>query len=505
MPFTLFWTKTTGRGTLMNIRRVRQENQLLINLVFRLLPVQALIVAMGSINSLVDGVAAARSISPAMIGVIGLYYSLLRILEAVSAVLLGGSAVLCGRYMGRGKIDKTTGIFSLNLSMAFICGAVVTILSLAVPSHMADWLGADQTLKNGLIPYIQWYAIGILPMLLGQQLVIPYIQWYAIGILPMLLGQQLASFLQLEHQGKRYYAGITAMILTNIGLDILLVVFLKMDFMGLALATSISNWVYFLILVTYYFSREAQLSFHFSSILWSDFTTLVMIGFPGALLVFCLAARSLVINRVLLVYSGNEGLAAMTVFNMISGLLLALPLGAGAVVRMLTSVNVGEEDKESVILLIRIMYTYVLAATVAVGLAVFLLSRQLAGLFFADPASEVFSITKQFFSIYSVCIPLVLACAVSSNYFQAIGHIWFVNVLSVFDGFLAMVIPALLLAPVLGATGVWLSILIGIVITALLSPIYSILRCKSVPASLSEWLDWTWCTCGDGKRLSSTA
>ena len=29
----------------MNIRRVRQENQLLINLVFRLLPVQALIVA----------------------------------------------------------------------------------------------------------------------------------------------------------------------------------------------------------------------------------------------------------------------------------------------------------------------------------------------------------------------------------------------------------------------------------------------------------------------------
>ncbi|MDO5485589.1 MAG: hypothetical protein Q4F51_04660, partial [Sarcina sp.] len=115
----------------MNIRRVRQENQLLINLVFRLLPVQALIVAMGSINSLVDGVAAARSISPAMIGVIGLYYSLLRILEAVSAVLLGGSAVLCGRYMGRGKIDKTTGIFSLNLSMAFICGAVVTILSLA--------------------------------------------------------------------------------------------------------------------------------------------------------------------------------------------------------------------------------------------------------------------------------------------------------------------------------------------------------------------------------------
>lgn len=34
----------------MKIRKDRQENQLLINLVFRLLPVQAMIVAMGSIN-----------------------------------------------------------------------------------------------------------------------------------------------------------------------------------------------------------------------------------------------------------------------------------------------------------------------------------------------------------------------------------------------------------------------------------------------------------------------
>lgn len=67
-----------------------------------------------------------------------------------------------------------------------------------------------------------------------------------------------------------------------------------------------------------------------------------------------------------------------------------------------------------------------------------------------------------------------------------------------------MVIPALLLAPVLGATGVWLSILIGIVITALLSPIYSILRCKSVPASLSEWLLIPQVFPENGKRFAVT-
>ena len=166
-----------------------------------------------------------------MVGVVGLYYSLLRIMEAINAVLLGGSSVLCGRYMGSGRVDRTSGVFSLNLFIAFVCGAAVTVLSLAFPSQLADLLGADRLLRDALITYIRWYAIGVVPLLLGPK---------------------LASFLQLEHQGRRCYIGIAAMILTNVTLDILFVAVWNLDVMGLALATSISNWVYFLILVTYY-------------------------------------------------------------------------------------------------------------------------------------------------------------------------------------------------------------------------------------------------------------
>ena len=44
----------------MKHRAGRQENRLLLHLVFSLLPVQVLVVAMGSVNSLVDGVVASR-------------------------------------------------------------------------------------------------------------------------------------------------------------------------------------------------------------------------------------------------------------------------------------------------------------------------------------------------------------------------------------------------------------------------------------------------------------
>lgn len=77
---------------------------MLRRLFFKLLPVQAAIIAMGGINSIVDGVAAARFISPDTVGVVGLYYSMLRILEATGSILLGGTAVFSGKYLGSGKL-----------------------------------------------------------------------------------------------------------------------------------------------------------------------------------------------------------------------------------------------------------------------------------------------------------------------------------------------------------------------------------------------------------------
>ena len=154
---------------------------------------------------------------------------------------------------------------------------------------------------------------------------------------------------------KRCYIGIAAMILTNVVLDLVLVSFLHMGVFGLALATALANWVYFLILVQYYLTGKAQLAFTAS------------------------------------------------------------------------------------------------AACI----------RQLKDLLLT-----------------------VLICQAATSYFQAIGRMAYVNILSVFDGFLAMVIPAALLAPLMGAYGVWAAIPIGIAATILLSLLYCVYSLKRWPRSL---------------------
>ena len=91
-----------------------------------MLPIQVLLVAMGAINSIVDGAVAGRFISAETVGVIGLFYTMVQVISAVNSVLLGGTAVLCGRYMGRGEMQKTRGVFSLNLTVSLLIGLLLT-------------------------------------------------------------------------------------------------------------------------------------------------------------------------------------------------------------------------------------------------------------------------------------------------------------------------------------------------------------------------------------------
>ena len=443
----------------------KKRDNLLEKLFFTMLPVQILIFAMGSVNSIVDGVIAGRYIDASAVGVVGLYYSMVNVLSAVGSVLLGGTAVLCSRYMGRGEQEKTEGLFSLNITLTLAIGMLLTAISFAFPDQLAVLFGANSALKEDLVTYIRGYAIGIIPMLLSQQ---------------------LAAFLQLERQSKRGYAGVTGMIISNVVLDIILVAVRGMGIWGLALATSLSNITYFLILVPYYYMGKSQINYHIRKILWQDTMPLINIDSPGALLVFCLAIRGMVINRVLLAYAGNDGLSAMSALSMVNGFFIAYCLGNGAIIRMLVSVFVGEEDRESIRQVVRIVMTKGIILSCIVTAVILALSSTLSGVFFPDRSSNVYSLTLQLFVVYGLCIPLILICQVFTNYLQAMGHSAFVNFQSIFDGFFSMVIPSLLLAPRIGAMGVWLANPIGIVLTILTVPVYCVIFWKRMPRTVDE-------------------
>ena len=161
---------------------------------------------------------------------------------------------------------------------------------------------------------------------------------------------------------------------------------------------------------------------------------------------------------------------------------------AAALVRMLASVFIGEENRESVLSLIWIVFSWIMLLVLCLTAVVVLLAPKLAMVFFRDTGSEVYRLSRQLFTIYGYCIPATLVCLTYSGYFQAAGHRLFGNLISVTDGFASMVIPAVLLAPWLGALGVWLSFPIGLAITLGVCMLYAVIRNRRWPRKLDEWL-----------------
>ena len=93
-------------------------------LFFKLLPVQIILIAMGSINSIIDGTIAGHYIDEKTVGVIGLFYAVIIIISAISSIILSGGAVLSGNYIGTKKATFTIGRRNVASAKASVANAV---------------------------------------------------------------------------------------------------------------------------------------------------------------------------------------------------------------------------------------------------------------------------------------------------------------------------------------------------------------------------------------------
>lgn len=239
---------------------------------------------------------------------------------------------------------------------------------------------------------------------------------------------------------------------------------------------------------SYYITGRATITFRFGGILWSDLGEIIKIGFPGAIVSFCLAVRGIVLNAMLLRYSGNDGVSALAALNTCGGLLYAVTAGLGSATRLLVSIYVGEEDPRSLTVTMRTALLKGVSLVCAVSALVFLFAPPLTGLFFADPASFVYRLTVLLFRIYPFCMPLSAINVIMVNYFQSSSRMKIVHVLSVMDGVAGTVLSSLILAPVLGAAGVWIAHVLNGVYTLVAVAVYSRLVRGRLPRCIEDLL-----------------
>ncbi|MBQ6591804.1 MAG: ATP-binding protein [Solobacterium sp.] len=440
--------------------------KMIMSLMVRLLPVQILAAAVGSINGIVSSYFATNYVGIDAMSAVGLYSPVGFLLGAVSTLLAGGFAILSGQYLGQNRMDRLQSVFALDLVVSTIAALILAAAGFFL--GMRDLTGM----------FTQDAAIRLLfnRYLIGQ----------AIGILPLILGGQMPVFLAIENQRKRTTAASVIYIAVNLVLNLVFVKNMKMEAFGLALASSLGMWVFLLVQLQYFLSDRAVLKPVFRRIAWGESIRVAAVGFPGAASLLYQTVRGLIVNNLLTLHTGSMGLSAFAAANNLLGIFWALPGGILAVSRLLISVSEGEEDRRTLADIMRVVLKCFVPLVLVVDMLIMALSVPLARLFFQDPAVPAFGMMVSCLRILPLCMPLSVICMHFVCYGQSSGKHLYVNLLSLLDGVVCVAGFSYLLSGFLGIRGVcWANVLNGI-ITTLFIVGCAWIRQKHFPQNMEE-------------------
>ena len=421
-------------------------------LYMKLLPIQILLVIIGGMNAIIDNAFAANLLGPGAMAVTGLFSPVTNFLNAINVLVFGGAQVLCGKYLGRHMTERTGSIFSLDMVAIILISVMLTLACEAVPGLIAAALGASEELAGDLAGYIRGFAVGL-----------PF----------FCIGTQFTAFLQLERQEKRSYIAVASMFVLNVFFNWLFIAVFGMGLFGLGLSTSISYFSFCLIQALYYFSGKSLLRFSLKSILISDLPDVLLNGLPGAITQACIFLRGILLNHLIAQHVGEAGLSAFSAVNSFGSVYWAVPAGVTSAVMVLGSVYAGEEDRNGLTVLMRTFLKRGAGLVALVSLALSACCVPLTRIFFQDPAAPVYGMTVHGFLLFPLSSPISTLTGGFSNYYHCMQREKIVRSVSVIDGIAGILLFAVILIPLLGMDGMWITQILGCAAAALTLYIYA--------------------------------
>lgn len=443
-----------------------EEAGLTQKLMFRLLPAQILLASVGMINGIVSSLFAGNFVGVKAMSAVGLYSPVSLALIALNTMLVGGSTIRCGAYIGRNDKDGIHNVFVLDM---IISGAFALLVT---AGHLIFGLTGSLVSVSGDPEISRMLSLYVL----GQ----------ALGIFPLVLGSQLSAFLSLDNKAKRTMTAGIVYILTNFILNYLFVGVMRLEALGLALAPSIGLWVYYLIQAPCFMKKDSPMHFDLKGLDWKEAGSILKIGVPGAAGNAYNALRGVIVNSLIIATVGTVGISAFTAVNSFLTLFWSIPGGMLVVSRMLTSVSIGEEDRKSLIDVMRTALFNFIPILTAISLLIMLFAEPLTRLYYRDPSDPVYMMTVMGFRILPFCMPLSIIMTHFSNYWQASNRSIPVHILSFLDGVAGVVVFSTLLIGRMGVTGVYTANVLNGLISPVFVLIYACIYNKHFPKILDE-------------------
>lgn len=456
--------------TLMKKRRldgIRYDSSLIHSQFLKLMPAAILTMATPSINSIIDGLFASNYIGTDALSAIGLYSPFINVLIGISTIFLSGSLIITGLHLGRGEQKEANSVFATDIITTVAVLTAISFIMIFFSGAGAAILGAGEDTLANTASYIRGIAFSV-PL--------------------VYLAGHLSSYLELEQQHTRNYAGIALMVVSNALFDYVFVSILDMGCLGLGMATTLSSAVYAFVLIIYYFSGKSHFRICLPEFDWAKIPEIVKIGFPGAIAQIYLAFRGYYINQTVMRFEGADGMAALSAACTFQTVFFAASYGIGISSRTLFSVFIGRKDRKSLQTVLKTALLKAFPVNIVLSTVFIFLAPVFTSVYFQDPASAPYILAIRLFRLFPIAMCISTVGLVFSSLYQCQQKMKIVNLISATDGLLGMVIAIMVLCPRMKIDGVWAAYVVNGLIVTLLILIYTILSSRKFPVSIDDWL-----------------
>ena len=388
----------------------------------------------------------------------GILFTLQSIIQAIAFMLGHGS----GTFVSKALADKDTKSATRYVSTAFFTGIgvglVLAIGGLLCLDPLLRLLGSTET----ILPYARDYGFWVLTAC------------------PIMIGSLVLNN-NLRYEGKAFYSmiGLTTGGILNIFGDYLFIRVCGLGVFGAGMATAISQAISFCILLFLYLRMaQSTVSIHAISRDAREYLGICKVGFPSLIRQGLNSISGGILNNLTKAF-GDAAIAAMSVVNRFSSLVMFVGLGIGQGFQPVASFNYQAKKYRRV--------KKGLLFTTVFGLCTLSILASL-GFLFAEPIVYLFQEHPEVREIgvpalrYATVGILFLSLSVPVNMlYQSIRRAGIASLLSLLRSGAIFIPVLLLLHSLLGLTGIQLAQPVADVITGILSVPFMMHFLKTTP------------------------
>lgn len=332
---------------------------------------------------------------------IGVNSSLERTITLIGSLIGTGAASYIARKLGAKEKDKANMAFATSTYVALAIGAVMLVVGLSIKESLVYWLGATDDCALYSVQYAQ-YVLLAAPFMIASM------------ILNACLRSEGRSTLAMIGMG---FGGIL-----NCILDPIFIFGLNLGVAGASMATAISKFISFLILIYPYAKKRCSVGMSIKYVKFEKaaFFDILAIGSTAFFRSGFAVVANIVTNRIAGEFSTST-LAAMSVSNRVMEFSFAIILGFGLGYQPIFGFNWGAKNYPRVKESLRLGSLISISGGIIMGLLMFVGASPIIRAFNSAADQEVMRIGLFCVRMQCVALPIHAWVSIINMFYAGVG------------------------------------------------------------------------------------